>query len=199
MSGFNDFLSKAGDFASRAAGKAKDLAGAAAEKTRDLAGTAAERTKQVSRIAKLNMDISGQKDTIKKAYAELGKLYYEAHHDSPEGLLAQVCQEIDLANAAIGSMEDEIAQLKQAMAEDDAPAEDADFEAVVDETAAEADVEVEIQVEEEPAPESAPEQENNWEGSGENNWQENNGGDWQPNDDNGWQENNNWNNDENHW
>lgn len=196
MSGFNDFLSKAGDFASKAAGKAKDLAGVAAEKTKDFASTAAERTRQVSRIAKLNMDISTQKDTIKKAYAELGKLYYEAHHDAPEGLLAQVCQEIDLANAAIGAMEDEIAQLKQAMAEEDAPAEDADFEAVVDETAAEADVEVEIQVEE-PAPE--PEPENNWEGNGENHWNE--GGN-----DNGWQENNdwqnndnNWNNNENHW
>ena len=145
MAGFNDFLGKAGAFATKAAGKAKDMAGVAAVKT-----------KQVSRIAKLNMDISGQKDTIKKAYAALGKLYYEAHHDAPEDILAQVCQEIDVANAAIAAMEEEIAALKTEMAES---GEDADFETVVEETAAQADVEVEVEVVEEPAFEAPAEPE----------------------------------------
>ena len=149
MSGFNDFMNKAGAFASKAAGKAKDLAGVAAVKT-----------KQVSRIAKLNMDISSEKETMKKAYTELGKLYYEAYHDAPEGQFAQVCQEIDLAAAAVAAMEDEIAQIKQEMAE---AGEDADFEAVVDETAASADIEVEIQVEEEqPAPAAPAEEQPQW-------------------------------------
>lgn len=140
MSGFNDFMNKAGAFASKAAEKAKDAAVAAASKT-----------KQLSRIAKLNMDISGQKDTVRKAYAELGKLYYEAHHDDPELAMAQVCQQIDMANAAIAALEEEIASLKAA---EDEEAVDADFAAVVDET--EADVEVEIREEpivEEPVPE----------------------------------------------
>ena len=140
MSGFNDFMNKAGAFASKAAEKAKDAAVAAAAKT-----------KQLSRIAKLNMDISGQKDTVRKAYAELGKLYYEAHHDDPEQAMAQVCQQIDMANAAIAALEEEIASLKAA---EDEEAVDADFASVVDET--EADVEVEIQEEpiaEEPAAE----------------------------------------------
>ncbi len=140
MSGFNDFMNKAGAFASKAAEKAKDAAVAAAAKT-----------KQLSRIAKLNMDISGQKDTVRKAYAELGKLYYEAHHDDPEQAMAQVCQQIDMANAAIAALEEEIASLKAA---EDEEAVDADFAAVVDET--EADVEVEIQ--EEPAEEPVAEE-----------------------------------------
>lgn len=139
MSGFNDFMGKASIFASKAAVKAKDLAGVAAAKT-----------KQVSRIAKLNMDISGQKETIKKAYTELGKLYYETHHDAPDGPFAQACQEIDLAQAAIAAMEEELAGLKAAMSEEES-CQEADFESVVDETAAEADVEVEIEVVEEPA------------------------------------------------
>ena len=131
MSGFNDFLSKAGAAASKAAEKARDLAVATAAKT-----------KQLSRIAKLNMDISSQKDTVKKAYTELGKLYYEAYHDDPAEGLAQVCQQIDMARAAIEALEEEIASLKAAENEE---AVDADFAAVVDET--EADVEVEIQEE----------------------------------------------------
>ena len=136
MSGFSDFMDKVGAFASKAA-----------EKTKDVASAAATKTKQVSRIAKLNMDISGQKDTIKKAYTELGKLYYEAHHDAPEEGLAQVSQQIDMAMATIASMEEEIVQIQAAMAIE-AAQKDVSFESVVDQTEAEADVEVEIHVEE---------------------------------------------------
>ena len=131
MSGFNDFLSKAGAAASKAAEKARDLAVATAAKT-----------KQLSRIAKLNMDISAQKDNMKKAYAELGRLYYEAHRDAPDEACAPLCAQIDVARAAIEALEEEIASLKAAENEE---AVDADFAAVVDET--EADVEVEIQEE----------------------------------------------------
>ncbi len=130
MSEFNDFMAKVGQIASKAA-----------EKTKDIAAVAATKTKQVSRIAKLNMDISSQKDVVKKAYADLGKLYYEAHHDAPEGDLAPVCQQIDMALASVASMEAEIARIKEEMTADD-EAEDAGFEAVVDQT--EADVEVEV-------------------------------------------------------
>ena len=147
MSGFNDFMDKAGVFAAKAAGKAKDLASVAAEKT-----------KQVSRAAKLNMDISAKRDTIKKAYGELGRLYYEAHGTAPEEPFAQICQEIDLASAAIAGMEEELARLREEMGPDET-AQDADFASVVDATAADADVEVEITVDtpEEPAAPAAPE------------------------------------------
>ena len=138
MAGFNDFMTKAGALASKAAGKAKDLA-----------GTAAAKTKQLSRIAKLNMDISAQKDDMKKAYAELGKLYYEAHHDAPDETCAPLCAQIDAAAAAIASLEEEIAQIRETM---DAEPMDADLEEVVDATETEAGVEVEIEVEEPAAP-----------------------------------------------
>ena len=145
MAGFNDFLTKAGAFASKAADKAKDLA-----------GTAAVKTKQLSRIAKLNMDISSRKDDMKKAYAELGRLYYEAHHDAPDETCAPLCAEIDEAAAAVAAMEEEIAQIKETMAAE-AEAQDADLEEVVDATETEAGVEVEIQVEEPAAPEAPAE------------------------------------------
>lgn len=132
-------------------GKASLFAATAAKKARGLAVYAATKTKQLSRIAKLNVDIASQKDTIKTAYTEIGKLYYEAHKDAPEGFFLQLCQEIDTANQAIAQMEEEIAQLKaeSAAPQEEAPtAEDADFAAVVDE--AEADIQVEIVPEEDP-------------------------------------------------
>ncbi len=134
MSGFNDFMDKAGLFAAKAAGKARELAGAAAEKT-----------KEVSRVARLNMDISSRRDTIKKAYAELGKLYYEAHKLDPEPAFAPACGQIDEAYEAIADMEAEIEKIKAASD----GVQDADFASVVDATEAEADVTVEVTVEEE--------------------------------------------------
>lgn len=129
MSGFNDFMDKAGAFATKAAEKAKDIASVAAAKT-----------KQVSHVAKLNMDVSSHKDTVRKAYAELGRLYYEAHHDAPDPALAGVCGQIDEAMAAIASLEEQIARIKAEANEQ------ADFETVVDETAAEADAEPDVVV-----------------------------------------------------
>lgn len=143
MSGINDFMDKASVLAAKAAGKAKDLAAVAAVKT-----------KQVSRVAKLNMDISAQRETVRKAYAELGRLYYEAHCEDPEEAFAQVCQEISLAKAAIAAKEEEIAQVK-AETPEDGEVQDADFESVVDATAASADVEVEITVEQPETPPAA--------------------------------------------
>jgi hypothetical protein len=135
MSEKNDFKERASIFAAATAKKAKGLAVYAATKT-----------KQLSRVAKLNVDIASQKDTIKSAYAEIGRLYYEAHKDAPEGFYLQLCQEIDTAQEAIDAMEAEIAQLKEEAAKKaqqaSQPAQDADFESVVDE--AEADIQVEI-------------------------------------------------------
>ena len=140
MSGINEFMDKASVLAAKAAGKAKDLASVAAAKT-----------KQVSRVAKLNMDISAQRETIRKAYAELGRLYYEAHGGDPEEALTQVCQEITLAKGTIASIEEEIARIKEDMPEE------ADFASVVDATAAEADVTVEVTVEASVEPSAEPE------------------------------------------
>ncbi len=135
MSGFDDFMDKAGEIAVKAAEKAKDLAAVAAEKARE-----------VSRVAKLNMDISAKRDTVKKAYGELGRLYFESHGTDPEEPFSQVCQEIELAKSAIAEMEEEIARIKED-AKKNGIAQDEDFEAVVDATAEDAEVEVEITVE----------------------------------------------------
>ena len=96
-----DFRKKAGAFANRAAGKAKTFAVFAARKTKDM-----------SHIAKLNVDIASERDTIKRAYNEIGKLYYETHREDPEGFFVQLCQEIDVAYDTIAAKEAEIVRLK---------------------------------------------------------------------------------------
>ena len=99
--------------------KLKDTYGVVAGATRDLAGKAAEKTKSTARIAKLKLEIGSEKDSIKKAYLEIGKLYYEMHRDDPDGFFAQLCDEITVANANIESKEQEIAELKNGERGDD--------------------------------------------------------------------------------
>lgn len=96
-----DFKTKAGAFGKAAAGKARTFAVFAAKKT-----------KHVSRIAKLNVDIAAERDSIKRAYHEIGKLYYETHKEDPEGFFVRLCQDIDHSMASIAEMEAEIIRLK---------------------------------------------------------------------------------------
>lgn len=124
---FSELKEKVGEFATTAAEKAKELA-----------STTAEQTKRLARIAKLNIEISTEKDNIKKSYIELGKLYYETHKDAPEGFFTQLCEEVTAAHAVIAEKEAELETLKASVSEADEPICDPDFETVVSETEAEA-------------------------------------------------------------
>ena len=103
---------------------ARDLAGKAGEGAKNLA----DKAKDMGRIAKLNMEIATEKENMKKAFAEIGRLYYEAHGDAPEGSFAQLCEEVALAEKNVAEKEAEIAALKQNDAEPDISVE---FEEVV--------------------------------------------------------------------
>ena len=101
-----------------------------ADSAKELAGKAADKAKSAARIAKLSMEINAEKDTIKKAYLEIGKLYYEMNRDNPDGFFAQLCDEVTVANAEIAAKEAEIAELKERGA---GAAEDEDVEVEVTE------------------------------------------------------------------
>ena len=53
-----------------------------------------------------------EEDTIKKAYIELGKLYYAEKGAAPEAAYAASCEKITAAKAAIEANNDRIAELK---------------------------------------------------------------------------------------
>lgn len=109
------------------------LIGAAAGKTRDAAGKAADKAKIYARIAKLSVEINGERDTMKKAYIEIGKLYYDSHKDDPDGFFSQLFEEVRLAAENIAQKQTEISALKAAAgdgADENDAAADVSFETV---------------------------------------------------------------------
>ena len=89
------------------------------EKATDLAQAGVAQSKRVAEIAKLKTANMGEEDTIKKAYVEIGKLYYAEKGLSPEGAYAAACEKITAAKAAIEANNDRIAALKDS-GDDDA-------------------------------------------------------------------------------
>ena len=113
-------------------GKVIDSISKAADTTKVIADKATDKAKDVSRIAKLSLEISSEKDVIKKAYAEIGKLYYEAHRDDPDGVFVQLCDEVTLAMENIASKEAEINELKNRSGDADDDSIVVEFEHIVD-------------------------------------------------------------------
>ena len=108
-------------------------------KATDLAQAGVAQSKRVAEIAKLKAANLGEEDNIKKAYVEIGKLYYAERGLSPEGAYAAACEKVTAAKAAIEANNDRIAELKvdtgdaevvaeaQAVVVDDAEATADDF------------------------------------------------------------------------
>lgn len=80
----------------------------------DLAQAGVAQSKRLAEIAKLKTANLGEEDTIKKAYIELGKLYYAEKGAAPDGAYVAACERIDAARAAIETNNDRIAELKTA-------------------------------------------------------------------------------------
>jgi len=129
--------------------------GSLAGKTKNIANAAADKTKAMSRIAKLTVEINGEKDAMKKAYIEIGKLYYETHKDEPDGFFVQLCDEVTMATESIAAKEAEIAELKESIKDFDIDDEDDDDDDDDDDDEAEVEVIVEV-TQEAPAAEEAP-------------------------------------------
>ena len=82
------------------------------EKATDLAQAGVAQSKRLAEIAKLKTANMGEEDTIKKAYIELGKLYYAEKGAAPEAAYAASCEKITAAKAAIEANNDRIAEIK---------------------------------------------------------------------------------------
>lgn len=130
------------------------------------AQTATQKAKVLAAVAKANVSIYAEEDKIRKAEAQLGKLYYRDYAVGEEMDTAEYlpwCQKIDESKKAIAELKDFIASLR----EDEAPAEteaaptDDDFEIVVadDEPKAAETPAAEAPAEEAPKTEEAPAEE----------------------------------------
>ena len=149
MSDYDNFKESLKSTFNEVAGKAKIFVSGAGDKA-----------KALSRIAKLTLDINGEKESKKKVFTEIGKLYYETNRDDPGDFFVQLFDEISMADEHISAMETELAELKSSVGEPIADSSDS-FEEVVEAeeaSADEPDVTVEIEVTDEAPAEPAPEE-----------------------------------------
>lgn len=103
------------------------------DKATDLAQAGVSQSKRLAEIAKLKAANMGEEDNIKKAYIEIGKLYYAEKGSTPDGAYVAAVEKINAAKAAIEVNNQRLAELK-----------DNDEEVVVD-TPAEAEAAVEAE------------------------------------------------------
>lgn len=82
------------------------------DKAMDLAQTGVNKSKQIGEIAKLNLANVGEEDAIKKAYIEIGKLYYAERGMAPEAAYAALCEKITAAKVNIEENKNRIEELK---------------------------------------------------------------------------------------
>lgn len=82
------------------------------DKAIDLAQTGVSKSKQLGEIAKLNLANVGEEDAIKKAYIEIGKLYYAERGMAPEAAYAALCERITTSKVTIEENKTRIEELK---------------------------------------------------------------------------------------
>lgn len=94
-------------------------------KVADLAQAGVAKSKQLAEIAKLKAANMAEQDAIKKAYLEIGKLYYAEKGATPDGGYAAACEKIAVAKANIAANNAKIDDLKDGDEEVAAAAADA--------------------------------------------------------------------------
>lgn len=83
------------------------------DKAVDLAQAGVAKSKQLGEIAKLYVGNVGEEDAIKKAYIEIGKLYYAERGMAPEAAYAALCGKITAAKKNIEDNKNRIEELKR--------------------------------------------------------------------------------------
>ena len=79
----------------------------------EYAGIAAEKTKDAARLARLKMSLISEKEALKRTYTEIGRQYYQQHRGTANGILAELCDEIDANDLRIANLEAEIDNAKR--------------------------------------------------------------------------------------
>ena len=84
------------------------------EKATDLAQAGVAQSKRLAEIAKLKMANMSEEDAIKRAYLEIGKLYYAERGMAPEGAYAALCEKITASKQKIEENRAKISEIKAA-------------------------------------------------------------------------------------
>ena len=108
--------------------RVKELTETGVAKAKELADTGAAKAKEITEIGKLKVQNSTEQEAIRKAYSELGKLYYAERGSAPEAAYADLCQRITDALARISYNNERIADIKAAGQLSDGEVEAAEVE-----------------------------------------------------------------------
>ena len=114
--------------------KAKELTETGISMAKELTETGINKAKELGEIGKLKMNNSVEQEAIRKAYSELGKLYYAERGSAPEAPYMEACQRITDAMARISYNNERIADIKAAGQLTDEEVEAAEAEPVPEET-----------------------------------------------------------------
>lgn len=149
-------------------GKVKDVAESTdvKETVKDIYEQGSNKAKSYGQIAKLSLELVGDKEELKKLYTEIGRLYFE-ETETPDEFFAPIFEQAREVANRIKDKEDIIAALKateeEAEEAGDIEVEVCEFEEVVEACEAEACCEAPAEeapvVEEAPAAEDAPAEE----------------------------------------
>lgn len=89
----------------------------------DLAQAGAAKAKAMTEITKLKVNNAAEEDTIRKAYIEIGKMYYKDRVMAPDAQFAPLCAKITASKEKIEANNQRIAEIKAAddIKEEDIP------------------------------------------------------------------------------
>ena len=106
--------------------KAVVFAQSGVTKARELTDAGVAKAKELAEIGKLKMQNSTEQEAIRKAYSELGKVYYAERGSAPEAAYTDLCQRITDALARISYNNERIADIKAAGRLSDSEVEEAE-------------------------------------------------------------------------
>jgi len=90
----------------------------AAGKVVDIAKVAGDKAKTAGQITKLKAEIALEKDSAKKNYAEVGRMYHEKNKHNPDPDMKQAIQEIELSHETIAEKQRKVDKLKKQLMDD---------------------------------------------------------------------------------
>jgi hypothetical protein len=95
--------------------KLKSAAGVAAQTATSAADTAVKQTKTLASIGRVKLAIAGEEDKLKKAYTELGRLFYRDYEAQAEADMEEYlpwCGKASDARAQIQQLTEELEKIK---------------------------------------------------------------------------------------
>lgn len=103
MMAFEELFEKVSELAQTGVAKAKEFTDAGMAKTKELA-----------EISKLKVENASEQESIKKAYLEIGKLYFAERGMAPESPYTALCEKIADSKSKIEYNQERIADIKAA-------------------------------------------------------------------------------------